>query len=677
MRRIFTICPYCGCGCGLYLTVKNGCVTGSYPSANHPISRSSLCAKGWHCYEFIHHPERLKSPLVKKGSGFVEVNWQEALDLVAKRLRQIQNNFGSQALGFLSSAKATNEENYLMMKLARAVFKSNNIDNCARLCHAPTIKGLSACFGSGAMTNSINEFREAEVILVTGSDTTEQHPLIGSRIINAVKKGTKLIVVDPRRSQLAQFAHYYLRPKPGTDVAWINGMMNLIIQEGWQDKKFIEERTEGFIRLQEVIQDYQPDYVEGITGIKKELLIEATRLYAQAGKAMIVYSMGITQHTTGVDNVVSLANLTMLTGHIGKEASGVNPLRGQNNVQGACDMGALPDVFTGYQPVTNDSVRKKFERAWGVGGLFQRVGLTVTEIIQAAKKGEIRGLYIMGENPLLSNPDITQVRRALEAVDFLVVQDIFLSETAELADVVLPGVSFAEKEGTFTNTERRVQRINKAIEPLEQARPDWQIICEIANRCGYKMHYSSPAQIFDEITCVTSIYGGMDYQRLLPWGLQWPCFCKEDEGTIYLHKDRFSKGKGAFIPAIYQIPDELTDEEYNFILTTGRISSHWHTGTMSRRSLTLERENPQGYAEINPQDAHQMHIFNQDKIRIISRRVSIQMQARITDKVAPGVIFTPFHFKESPANLLTNPAVDEQSKIPEYKVCAVRIERCN
>lgn len=677
MSRTLTTCVYCGCGCGLYLDSAGGRIIGSYPSGNHPVSKGSLCVKGWNAYEFINKIDRLKTPLIKSGSGFKEVSWDTALETVAKRLLEIKDRFGPDALGFLSSAKATNEENFLMMKLARAVFKTNNIDHCARLCHASTVAGLSAVFGSGAMTNSIAEFEDAELFLVTGSDTTEQHPLIGSRIINAVlDKAAKLIVIDPRRIELAKYANLYMSQNYGTDVAWINGLMHIIIREGLYDEGFIEERTENFAGLKEAVKDYTPDNVEKITSIPAEALTEAARLYAKTKKATIIYSMGITQHTTGVDNVKTLANLAMLTGHVGFPCCGVNPLRGQNNVQGACDCGALPDLFSGYQKVTDETSRKKIQEAWGVDDLSLSPGLTVIEMFNRAADATLKGLYIMGENPAISDPDANHVRRALENLDFLVVQEIFLSDTAQYADVVLPAASFAEKDGTFTNTERRVERVRKAIESLKDSRPDWQIIAQLARLCGYRgMEYGHPSQIMDEIARLTPIYGGITYGRLEPFGLQWPCPTKEHPGTAYLHKDKFSKGKGTFMPCAYMPANELPDKEYNFTLSTGRTYWHWHTGTMTRRTSTLDREVPLGYAEVNPKDARKLNIKNEEKIRIFSRRGTIETMALITDKVKEGSIFIPFHFKEAAANILTNPALDPVAKIPEYKVCAVKIEK--
>jgi len=676
-RFILTVCPYCGCGCGLYLECDGKRVIGSFPSGNHPVSKGCLCVKGWNAYEFISSLDRLTKPLIKSKGVFKECSWDEALGFVSKKLLEIRNKYGPDSLAFLSSAKASNEENFLMMKLSRAVFKTNNIDHCARLCHASTVVGLASTFGSGAMTNSISEFEEAELFLVTGSDTTEQHPLIGSRIINAVKdKGAKLILVDPRKIELAKYATIYMRQDNGTDVAWIDGMMNVIIREGLYDQKYVEERTENFEGLKETVKEYTPECVENITKIPADLLVRAARLYAKSKKAMIVYSMGITQHTTGVDNVKSLANLAMLTGHVGFASTGVNPLRGQNNVQGACDVGALPNVFSGYQKVDDDTARNQFEKIWGVDGLTAKPGLTVTEIFKKAREGQVKGLYIMGENPVISDPDSSHVRESLENLEFLVVNELFLSDTAQYADVILPAGSFAEKDGTFTNTERRVERIHKAIEPVGEARADWEIICEIAARCGYKgMSYSHPSEIMDEIARLTPIYGGISYERLEPFGLQWPCPSKDHPGTIYLHKDKFTKGKGSFMPCMYVAPDELPDEEYGFALSTGRVYWHWHTGTMTRRTSTLDREVPVAYIEVNPQDAKRLKAQNDERVRVSSRRGEIEIPIKITEKVKEGSVFIPFHFREAAANVLTNPAVDPVAKIPEYKICAVKIEK--
>ncbi len=538
------------------------------------------------------------------------------------------------------------------------------------------------------MTNAIPELEDANCILVTGSNTTEGHPLVASRILRAVEKGAKLIVVDPRDTQLASLASLHLRQRPGTDVAWLNGMMQVILSEGMEDREFIESRTEGFADLKAALAEYTPERVEAITGIPAADLIRAARMYAQAERAAIVYAMGITQHTTGTDNVLSCANLAMLTGNVGKPSTGVNPLRGHNNVQGACDMGALPNVYPGYQAVTDPNNRAKFEQAWGTE-LPPKVGLTVVEMTNVAYEGRLKAMYIMAENPMLSDPDIGHVHKGLEKLDFLVVQDIFPSETSELADVILPGVSFAEKDGTFTATDRRVQRVHRAIAPLGQARADWEILRDLAKAllakkgiCPTGPHsgwdYSHPAEIMAEIAALTPSYGGMSYERLEKQGfLQWPCPNAEHPGTPYLHKERFARGVGKFTVVHYREPAELPDEAYPLTLTTGRMMFHFHTGTMTRRSPKLAKEVGDGYAEISPEDAKALGITEGELVQLTSRRGQIEARAWITRRVPPGMVFIPFHFAESAANVLTHAALDPVAKIPEFKICAVRLERAS
>jgi len=677
VTETLTTCTFCGCGCNFYLLAEGGEVTGVSPAVGHPVAQGSLCIKGWHAHEFVHSPDRLRTPLVRRGGQLVPASWDEALTMAAERLSTLRRDYGPDALAFFSSAKCTNEENFLMMKLARAVFGTNNVDHCARLCHASTVVGLVATFGSGAMTNSIAELEEADCILVTGSNTTEQHPQVAARILRAVRRGADLIVVDPRRIRLAAWARLHLRQRSGTDVAWINGMMHVILRDGLQDRDFIRRRCENAEALAETVRAYPPERVEAITGIPAADLERAAHLYARAPAAAIVYSMGITQHTTGTDNVRSLANLAMLTGNVGKASAGVNPLRGQNNVQGACDLGALPNVFSGYQKVTDPEVRARFAQAWGAADLPERPGLTVVEALQAAEAGRLKALYIMGENPMVSDPDIRHVRRGLERLDFLLVQDLFLTETAELADVVLPGASFAEKDGTFTNTERRVQRVRRAVPPVGEARPDWEILGLLAERLGYPgMRYESPAEVFDEIARLTPIYGGMSYPRLEPWGLQWPCPTPDHPGTPFLHKDRFARGLGRFCPAEYRPPAEEPDAEFPMILTTGRVYFHWHTGSMTRRTAVLDRECPEPFVEVSPEDAGALGIAAGAPVRVASRRGEVRLRARVTEAVPPGTLFIPFHFREAAANLLTNPVLDPEAKIPELKTCAARITPC-
>ena len=535
--------------------------------------------------------------------------------------------------------------------------------------------GLVASFGSGAMTNSIPEFEDSDCILITGSNTSEAHPLIGTRIMCAKENGAKVIVVDPRTTQMSILADLHLQQLPGTDVAWLNGIMNLIIAEGLADENFIAERTEGFDELKAAVAEYTPEHVEQITSIPAEDLNQAARMYGEAERASIVYAMGITQHTTGVDNVLSCANLAMLTGNVGKPSTGVNPLRGQNNVQGACDMGGLPNVYPGYQSVADPEVQKKFEQAWGAS-LSSKIGLTVTELVELAGSGEIKAMYVMGENPLVADADINHARDAMKKLDFLVVQDIFLSETAEIADVVLPGSTYAEKAGTFTATDRRVQKVNQAIDPLMNCKPDWEIIQMLASKMGAKgFDFASPEEIMKEIAMLTPIYGGITYQRLNnSTVLQWPCPSADHPGTPYLHKDKFSRGLGKFHAITYKEPAESTDGTYPLILTTGRIMFHFHTGTMSRRAEKLNQEVSEAYVEIHPEDANQIGLNGKRMVKVSSRRGEIELQARITDRIKPGVVFIPFHFAEAAANALTNSAFDPIAKIPEYKVCAVKVE---
>ena len=676
MPRVLTTCIYCGVGCNLHLKVRNGEVVGVLPPRGGP-GAGKLCMKGWSAHEFIHSPERLTSPLIRDHDGFREASWDESLDLVAGRLSTLKERYGPSSLGLFASAKCTNEENYVLQKFARTVLGTNNVDHCARLCHSSTVTGLGATFGAGAMTNSIDDIEDADVIFIIGSNTTEQHPLIGRRIVAAVRdKGAKLVLADPRSIALSEFAEVHLRHRPGTDVALINGMMNVILSDGLQDDAFIGRRTRGFDAVRGVVEKYTPEYAESVTGVPHTQIRDAAHLYARAGRASIIYSMGITQHTTGTDNVACLADLAMMAGNVGKRGAGVNPLRGQNNVQGACDMGALPNVFSGYQPVTDSQAREKMKAAWDVADLDDKVGLTQHEMLNAARSGRLKALYLVEENPMLSHPDIGHVRESLESLEFLVAQDIFMSETARLADVVLPAASFAEKDGTFTSTERRVQRVRKAIEPVGDSREDRQIACDIAARMGYEgLSYGSAEEIMGEIARTTPSYGGISWDRLDDGGLQWPCWDSTHPGTPLLHERDFSGGPGNFAPVEFRPPAEEPDDEYPTILTTGRLLFHYHTGTMTRRSPTLNAQLSEGFAEISPLDAERLGVGNGDRVRVKSRRGEIEIAALVTPVVQPGTVFIPFHFAESPANALTNTAVDPQSQISELKVCAVRVER--
>jgi len=525
------------------------------------------------------------------------------------------------------------------------------------------------------MTNPIGDIAGADFILAIGTNTTESHPIIGLQVKKAVRRGATLVVVDPRQTEVAALAQHHLRIKSGSDLALINGLAHVIIEEGLWDKEFVESRTEDFALFRSVVEKYTPEYVQGITGIDAAIIREVARGYAGAGNATILYTMGLTQHVCGTDNVKAVANLAMLCGQIGKPHSGVNPLRGQNNVQGACDMGALPNVFTGYQSVTVAEARAKFAAAWGVPELPAEPGLTVGEMMEAAVSGRVKGMYIMGENPVLSDPDADHVVHALDKLEFLVVQDIFLTETAKLADVVLPAASFAEKDGTFTNTERRVQRVRRAVDPVGDARADWEIICAVATAMGYAMKYASPAEIMDEIARLTPSYGGISYRRLEQGGLIWPCPTADHPGTPVLHAGKFSRGLGKFHAVEYIPPDEQPDEEFPFVLSTGRRHFHYHTGTMTQRTGTIEVYYPEEYLEINPRDAARLGVSSGDMVRVVSRRGHVDVTARVTAMAPEGLVFTSFHFPQVAINKLTNPARDPVAKIPELKVCAVRVEK--
>jgi formate dehydrogenase alpha subunit len=526
------------------------------------------------------------------------------------------------------------------------------------------------------MTNSVGEIGNASCILAIGTNTVAAHPVIGVEIKRALQQGGKLIVANPREISLCRLADIWLQHRPGSDVALLMGMMWIIVDEGLLDLSFVQERCENFESFLDSLKSFHPGFVEQITGVPAEQLALAARMYATSKPATILYTMGITQHTHGTDNVMATANLAMLTGNVGKPSTGVNPLRGQNNVQGACDMGSLPTVYSGYQSVADPNVQKKFQEAWGYP-LSPTPGRTLTEIIEAAYLQPIKAIYLVGENPVLSDPDATHVRKALEKLEFLVVQDIFLTETAQLADVVLPAACFAEKDGTFTNTERRVQQVRKFTEPPGDSRPDWQITSQLARRMGGKgFDYQEPEQIMAEISRLTPSYGGITYQRLETGGLQWPCPTTEHQGTLFLHKDTFTRGKGKFMPLQYRPSAELPDVDYPLILTTERSPYHFHTSTMTRKVKGLEKLRSEELVEINPTDARKLGVADGQMVKVTSRRGQVEARARVTTVSPPGVVSMTFHFAESPTNVLTNPALDPVAKIPELKVAAVRIAPC-
>jgi formate dehydrogenase alpha subunit len=673
LAKTATICPYCGCGCTLELHTRGDRIV-RVTTPRGAVNAGSLCVKGKFGVSFVNHPDRLRQPLIRRNGRLEPAGWDEALDFTARRIREIRGSHGPDGLAGLASAKCTNEENYLFQKLMRAAVGTNNVDHCARLCHASTVAGLAQAFGSGAMTNPIADLRGADCILVTGSNTSEAHPVIALRIKTAVKRdGARLIVADPRRIDLVDLAEVWLPHRSGTDVALFNGLMHVILAEGLANERFIAERTEGFDAFRAAVESWDPGRAAEVTGVPRADIVRAARIFGGAKNASLVYAMGITQHTTGTDNVLTIANLALLTGQVGKPASGVNPLRGQNNVQGACDMGALPNVYPGYQPVASAEVRGKFEAAWG-RALSPSPGLTVVEMLHAAGTGRVRGMLVMGENPFLSDPNANRVREDLAALEFLAVMDIFLTETAELAHVVLPAASFAEKDGTFTNTERRVQLLRRAVASPGEARTDGWILGELARRLDYPMPHEPSAAIMAELAGLTPIYGGISHERLGTGGLQWPCPTPEHPGTAYLHQGTFTRGKGLFHAVAYRPPAEETDAAYPLVLTTGRMLWHYHTGTMSRRVEGLDALRPAGVVEVNPADAERLGVAHGGLARVSSRRGTVVAACEVTPRSPAGTVFMTFHFREAAANVLTNDALDPVARIPEYKVCAVRVE---
>ena len=674
-----TICPYCGTGCGLNLVTKDGKVVGVEPWKRHPVNEGKLCPKGNFSYEFINRDERLKTPLIKENGEFREASWDEALDLVANKLKEVSDEDPNK-VGFYACARSPNENIFITQKLARVACGTQNVDHCARICHGPTVAGLATTLGSGAMTNGFDSIEEADVIFCIGSNNMEAHPLFGRKIIRAKENGAKLIVADPRYTPTARLADSYIEFKTGTDVAILNGMMKLIIDENLQDDEFIEKRTKNYDELKKVVSRYDMDTVAEIAEIDKEKLIEATMDYAKADKAAIVYSLGITEHSHGADNVMSTANLAMLTGNIGRLGTGVNPLRGQNNVQGACDMGALPSDYAGYRKVADEETTKWFNEYYGVN-LPAKPGLTLIEMMNAAYAGDLKVLYIHGEDPVLSDADITHTKAAIKNLEMLVVQEIFMTDTAAEADVILPAAGWGEQDGTFTNGERRVQLVRKAQEPPGEARLDWKIMEEIAVRMGVpreKFHYETAEDIFNEIRAVAPNMAGMNRERLeKPEALHWPCLSEDDPCEPLMHKDKFAHpdGLGIFMPQEHLGPVETPDAEYPLLLTTTRILFHYHAA-MTRSCKTLDNEVKTGYIEINTNDAKKLDILDKEMVKASSRRGEIEITARVTDDIKEGIVNIPMHFSECAANMLTNSdSLDPKSKMVELKACAIKIEK--
>lgn len=695
-KQTTTTCPYCGVGCTLELHVKDEFIYRVTSPFDSPVNHGNLCVKGRFGYDFIYHPKRITTPLIRKSAQkpgdrtqafdlveWREVGWDEALDFCAERLVEIYKRDGPDALGVYCCAKATNEDNYLLQKMFRALFRTNNVDHCTRLCHAGSVVALQQALGSSAMSNTASDVLQNDVFIVTGSNTTENHPIIALQMKAAVKKqGAKMIVIDPRRIELVDFAELWLPLKPGTNVPVFCAMAHVILAENLTNLEFINSRTEGFSQFINSLEKFTPEYAAEISGVKADDIRQAARLYAQAKNAAIYWGMGISQLSHGTASALALINLAFLTGHIGRTGTGLNPLRGQNNVQGASDMGAMPFHFPGYMRVDQPGNAEKWEKAWNIepGGLSRRLGLTTTEILSHAHEGGIRALYIMGENPMMSEPNLNKTRQHMQQLEFLVVQDLFINESSAFADVFLPATPFAEKNGTFTNTDRRVQRVRAALPPRGQSRPDIEILCDLAKRIEERLHrpnsagwnYSSPSEIFTEMAGVVPEFAGINYDRIEKIGIQYPAWDTNHPGTPTLFVDSFPRGMGKFTPLDYVPSKEPVDDEYPFILTTGRVLEHWHGGTMTRHSK-LDELAPEAFVEINPADAEIHGIKDNMQVTVSSRRGEIKLRASVTEKTTVGVVFIPFHFSEAAANLLTNDVLDPQALIPEFKACAVQI----
>ena len=674
--KVVTTCPHCGVGCQLELQVAGGRVVGVEP-AYGPANRGILCVKGkFGSYKFASSPDRLTDPLIKEDGTFRTASWDEALDLIAGRMKAIIAKDGPDAVAGFSCSRAPNEDNYMFQKMMRAAIGTNNVDNCARVCHSASVIGLATTLGSGAMTNTIRDVtHDVDAILLVGSNTTEAHPVMGAQIRAAVRAGARLIVVDPRRTDLASMAELHLPIKPGTDIAFANALVNIIISNGWADEAFIAERTEGFEALREIVAEYEPEKVARLCHIPVADLYRAAEIYAKAERAPIIYCLGVTEHTSGTQNVMSLSNLAMVVGKYGKPGCGINPLRGQNNVQGACDMGCEPHNLPGYQKFDAPGVMDRFEHVWGTS-LPRQIGLRATQVFGAATEGRVKALFIFGEDPMITDPNTAHVRAGLEALDLLVVDELFMTPTAELADVVLPGSAYVEKEGTFSNTERRVQRVRKAVDAPGNARLDTWIFAELMRRMGYPETLGTAADIMDEIALVDPDFGGISHARLdAGESLQWPCPTRDHPGTPIMHVGTFRRGLGYFYPTEYQEPNEVPDEDYPILMSTGRMLYHYNNGAMTHRTEGLTQIASQSYIQINETDAHELGIAQGDRVRVSSRRGAIETQAWVGDRVGEGEAFMTFHFPGGNPNVVANDATDPLCFIPEYKVCAIRVEK--
>ncbi len=669
-----TLCPFCGCGCSICLEVKDNRLVRVRPSAESAVNHGTLCVRGCYGYDFVHSPERLTSPLVKMNGDFQAVSWEQALDRVATEFKRIKEEYGPDTLAILGSSKCTNEENYLLQRLARGVLGTNNIDNGSRLYSSASRVGLGWSIGFPGTTNPLSELEQAGVIMVIGADPATSAPAVGYAIKRAVRyRGAKLLLIDPRQTKLAPFAHLWLRPKLSTDVALINGLAKVIIDERLLDEEFVARKTDNFTELAQSLGKYTPDYVEEITGVAGQDVQLAARLFAGAERASIVYGNGITQHVAGTDSVMALANIAMLTGNIGYQRGGIFALQRENNAQGACDMGSLPDFFPGYQGIDDARARQNFEERWGVR-LPTNAGLTALEMIEQANEGRLKAMLIMGENPALSFPNPSSVKKALASLDFLVVTDLFLAETAKLATVVLPAASFAEKEGTFTNFEGRVQKLRKAIEPLGNSLPDWEIILDLASRMGYPMPYSSPEQIRDEIEELVPLYQPPAHTDFETDDLDLAGSDSGRLGTRRLYKGSFPSRFGRFSPVEYT-PTNTSVDGYPLTLLSGSILHHFGSGTRSLRASRLKKFSPHAWVEISEADAEQLGFSDGDAVKVVSPVGEVTTTVRVTEMLPFGMLFMPISFPESPVNELFGVALDQRTKTPSLKACAVRLER--
>ncbi|HIF50978.1 MAG TPA: formate dehydrogenase subunit alpha [Thiotrichaceae bacterium] len=691
-KKVESICPYCGVGCLLTFNVKNNHIQ-YVEGRDGPANNSRLCVKGRYGFDYIHHPDRLTKPLIRREGVektpalvdplemhkyFREASWEEALDVAAEGLNKIKNNKGSQALAGFGCAKGSNEEAYLVQKLVRTGFGTNNVDHCTRLCHASSVVALLETIGSGAVSNQVSDGAFADVIIIIGSRPNDNHPVAATFIKNATERGSKLIVIEPYGSDMSLHAEHFLQLRPGTDVLLLNAMMHVIVNEKLQNQTFIDEHTDGYEAIVENVKDYSPEKVAPICCIPPETIKTIARLYATAETSIIFWGMGISQHIHGTDNARCLISLALMTGQIGRTSTGLHPLRGQNNVQGASDVGLIPMVYPDYQPVNDPKIRKKFEKLWGQE-LDPNPGKTIVEIIHAIHDDEINGLYIMGENPAMSDPNLNHAREALSKLEHVVAQDIFFTETCGYADVILPASAFAEKDGTFTNTDRRVQMGRQAITPPGDAKQDLWIIQEIANRMGQNWNYQHPKDVFQEIRLAVPNMAGITWERLEEVdSLTYPLLKEGDPGEPIIFLDGIfptDDGKGRFVAAEYTEPAELPDDEYPVVFITGRQLEHWHTGTMTRHSRVLDAIEPGPCIMINPEDLKSYGLKSGDILVVESRRGVIAATTRADEGMQKGVVMMPFTFNEAAANLITNEALDPSAKIPEFKFCSVKLRK--